>query len=81
MVLWNRADGMRPASLYGGRMSSISRPFEATTEQVWDVLSDGWLYAGWVVGASCEAVALLPAVIRVFRRDPPVETDPGGASG
>ncbi|HEX8306774.1 MAG TPA: SRPBCC family protein [Jatrophihabitans sp.] len=33
-------------------MISISRPIEATTEQVWAVLSDGWLYAGWVVGAS-----------------------------
>lgn len=39
------------------------------------------LCVGWVVGASCEAVALLPAVIRVFRRDPSVETDRGGASG
>jgi uncharacterized protein YndB with AHSA1/START domain len=25
---------------------------EATREQVWAVLGDGWLYAGWVVGAS-----------------------------
>ncbi|MEO7262862.1 MAG: SRPBCC family protein [Jatrophihabitantaceae bacterium] len=33
-------------------MISISRPIEATREQVWTVLSDGWLYAGWVVGAS-----------------------------
>ena len=33
-------------------MISISRPIEATSEQVWAVLSDGWLYAGWVVGAS-----------------------------
>jgi uncharacterized protein YndB with AHSA1/START domain len=33
-------------------MISISRPIEATAEQVWAVLSDGWLYAGWVVGAS-----------------------------
>jgi uncharacterized protein YndB with AHSA1/START domain len=33
-------------------MISTSRPIEATTEQVWAVLSDGWLYAGWVVGAS-----------------------------
>jgi hypothetical protein len=24
----------------------------ATRVQLWDVLSDGWLYAGWVVGAS-----------------------------
>jgi uncharacterized protein YndB with AHSA1/START domain len=33
-------------------MISTSRPIEATSEQVWAVLSDGWLYAGWVVGAS-----------------------------
>ena len=33
-------------------MISTSRPIEATREQVWAVLSDGWLYAGWVVGAS-----------------------------
>ncbi|HEV2886033.1 MAG TPA: SRPBCC family protein [Jatrophihabitans sp.] len=33
-------------------MISTSRPIEATGEQVWAVLSDGWLYAGWVVGAS-----------------------------
>ncbi|MCW2492981.1 MAG: hypothetical protein QOH56_4170 [Pseudonocardiales bacterium] len=25
---------------------------QATPEQVWRVLSDGWLYASWVVGAS-----------------------------
>ena len=39
------------------------------------------LCIGWVIGASCEAVVLLPAVIRVFHRDPPVEPDPGGSSG
>jgi O-antigen/teichoic acid export membrane protein len=39
------------------------------------------LCLGWAVAASCEAVVLLPAVIRVFRRDPPVEPDPGGSSG
>jgi uncharacterized protein YndB with AHSA1/START domain len=33
-------------------MIATSRPIEATAEQVWAVLSDGWLYAGWVVGAS-----------------------------
>jgi len=37
------------------------------------------LCIGWVVGSSCEAVVLLPAVIRVFRRDPPVEPDRGTA--
>ena len=39
------------------------------------------LCVGWVVGAWCEAVVLLPAVIRVFHRDSPVEPDPGGSSG
>jgi O-antigen/teichoic acid export membrane protein len=39
------------------------------------------LCAGWAVAASCEAVVLLPAVIRVFRRGPPVQPDPGGSSG
>ncbi|HEX8081721.1 MAG TPA: SRPBCC family protein [Jatrophihabitans sp.] len=33
-------------------MFSTSRPIEATRDQVWAVLSDGWLYAAWVVGAS-----------------------------
>jgi uncharacterized protein YndB with AHSA1/START domain len=33
-------------------MIATTRPVEATREQVWAVLSDGWLYAGWVVGAS-----------------------------
>jgi O-antigen/teichoic acid export membrane protein len=31
------------------------------------------LCAGWAVAASLEAVVLLPAVLRVFHRDPPVE--------
>jgi O-antigen/teichoic acid export membrane protein len=38
------------------------------------------LCIGWAVTASLEAVALLPAVLRVFHRDPAVEPDPGGAS-
>lgn len=33
-------------------MIATSATFEATRAQVWAVLSDGWLYAGWVVGAS-----------------------------
>jgi O-antigen/teichoic acid export membrane protein len=39
------------------------------------------LCVGWVIGSWCEAVFLLPAVIRVFHRDPSVEPDPGGSSG
>jgi len=38
------------------------------------------LCIGWIIGAACEAVFLLPAVLRVFRRDPPVEPDHGGSS-
>ena len=34
------------------------------------------LCLGWVVATSCEAVVLLPAVIRVYRRDPSVEPQP-----
>jgi O-antigen/teichoic acid export membrane protein len=39
------------------------------------------LCIGWIIGAGCEAAFLLPAVLRVFRRDPPAEPDPGGSSG
>jgi O-antigen/teichoic acid export membrane protein len=39
------------------------------------------LCIGWAVAATGEAVILLPAVIRVYRRDPQVEPDPGGSSG
>ncbi|MGB7052965.1 MAG: hypothetical protein WBG41_15485 [Acidimicrobiales bacterium] len=39
------------------------------------------LCIGWAVAAACEAVVLLPAVIRVFHRDPLVEPDRGGSSG
>lgn len=33
-------------------MSTTSRPISATQEQVWSVLSDGWLYPLFVVGAA-----------------------------
>ena len=33
-------------------MSTNTRTVEATPEQVWEVLADGWLYALFVVGAS-----------------------------
>ena len=35
-----------------GRHEHQPRVVAATPEQVWDVLSDGWLYPLWVVGAS-----------------------------
>lgn len=31
---------------------SVSREFAAAPSDVWDVLSDGWLYPCWVVGAA-----------------------------
>lgn len=33
-------------------MSTTTRSINATPEQVWSVLADGWLYPLWVVGAS-----------------------------
>jgi hypothetical protein len=33
-------------------MSRNSMVIEATPDQVWDVLADGWLYPVWVVGAT-----------------------------
>jgi O-antigen/teichoic acid export membrane protein len=39
------------------------------------------LCVGWVIGAWCEAVFLLPGVLRVFHREAPAEPDPVGSSG
>src|SRR5919202_175516 len=33
-------------------MLEVTRKVDAPPEQVWAVLSDGWLYPSWVVGAS-----------------------------
>jgi uncharacterized protein YndB with AHSA1/START domain len=33
-------------------MSTVSRVFSSPAEDVWKVIADGWLYSGWVVGAS-----------------------------
>ncbi|MCW2799536.1 MAG: polyketide cyclase [Aeromicrobium sp.] len=33
-------------------MTTNTRTINATPDQVWDVLADGWLYPLWVVGAS-----------------------------
>jgi len=41
----------KPAETVDPR-TEVRRQIEATPEQVWAVLSDGWLYPGWVVGAS-----------------------------
>jgi uncharacterized protein YndB with AHSA1/START domain len=41
-----------PAEGYQPRVSTTTRELEATPDQVWEVLADGWLYPLWVVGAS-----------------------------
>lgn len=33
-------------------MSTVSQLFECPSADVWRVIADGWLYSGWVVGAS-----------------------------
>jgi uncharacterized protein YndB with AHSA1/START domain len=33
-------------------MSTNTRVMDATPDQVWEILADGWLYPLWVVGAS-----------------------------
>lgn len=33
-------------------MSTVSRLFNSPADDVWSVIADGWLYSGWVVGAS-----------------------------
>jgi hypothetical protein len=34
------------------KMATVTRKFSASPQDVWNVLADGWLYPGWVVGAS-----------------------------
>lgn len=33
-------------------MSTTTRLVQASAQHVWEVLADGWLYPGWVVGAT-----------------------------
>lgn len=33
-------------------MSTVTQVFDSPPAHVWNVISDGWLYSGWVVGAS-----------------------------
>lgn len=33
-------------------MVTVSKTFLASANDVWNVIADGWLYSGWVVGAS-----------------------------
>lgn len=41
-----------PGAGYRQPVSTNTRVMQATPEQVWEVLADGWLYPLWVVGAS-----------------------------
>ncbi|WP_426226226.1 SRPBCC family protein [Pseudarthrobacter sp. DSP2-3-2b1] len=42
-----------PAATTGRKvMSTVSKLFNSPAEDVWKVIADGWLYSGWVVGAS-----------------------------
>lgn len=47
--------GAHPRSAVPNRESdviTVTRETDASPRDVWDVISDGWSYAGWVVGAS-----------------------------
>ncbi|WP_458781348.1 SRPBCC family protein [Arthrobacter sp. D3-16] len=41
-----------PATTERNTMSTVSQLFNTPAADVWRVIADGWLYAGWVVGAS-----------------------------
>jgi hypothetical protein len=42
----------RPATTGRNTMSTVSQLFNSPAADVWKVIADGWLYSGWVVGAS-----------------------------
>ncbi|MCF3138692.1 SRPBCC family protein [Paenarthrobacter sp. AR 02] len=33
-------------------MSTVTEVLDSSADRIWDVMADGWLYSGWVVGAS-----------------------------
>ncbi len=41
-----------PATSERNTMSTVSQLFNTPAADVWRVIADGWLYSGWVVGAS-----------------------------
>ncbi|MDQ0673852.1 hypothetical protein QFZ36_001413 [Pseudarthrobacter siccitolerans] len=41
-----------PATTGRNAMSTVSQLFNTPAADVWQVIADGWLYSGWVVGAS-----------------------------
>lgn len=42
----------RPAPTERNTMSTVSQLFNSPAAHIWKVIADGWLYSGWVVGAS-----------------------------
>ncbi len=48
----NVKDSASQLRTQGERMKTITRDVDAPAHAVWQVLSDGWTYATWVVGAS-----------------------------
>ncbi|MFF1254971.1 SRPBCC family protein [Pseudarthrobacter sp. NPDC058329] len=49
----SRADNRTsPATPGRNTMSTVSQLFNTPAADVWRVIADGWLYSGWVVGAS-----------------------------
>lgn len=43
---------LRQVDRTGVLLPRVTRDTTATPQQVWDVLSDDWLFSGWMVGAS-----------------------------
>jgi O-antigen/teichoic acid export membrane protein len=71
-----------------GRMSNAAKVMAAGTCAEAAGAALGGIYGGmtglcigWAVAAWCEAVVVLPAVLRVFLRPPPAEPEPAGSSG
>jgi hypothetical protein len=47
-----RAARRRPRADERNTMSTVTQVFNSPASAVWKVIADGWLYSGWVVGAS-----------------------------
>jgi hypothetical protein len=48
----NRATRRQGSADERNTMSTVTQVFNSPASAVWDVIADGWLYSGWVVGAS-----------------------------
>jgi len=71
-----------------GRLSQAAMMMEAGTSAEAAGAALGGIYwgmtglsAGWAIASACEAVILLPAVLRVFHRDPSVGPDRSRSPG